>query len=182
MLLCRVRLVFISNEVGIKVGVIVTCAEPHDVVKTDPKDQFHLWLSSLRSSDNQIIGVRRKQKQKSSQHNSGLQVAPTSILQMLSLSISAARWSGVHELRPKAFASARPCSSKVCKNTITWLQYGGLNGRFFGREIGGGWVGREMKLRCACTWRAREWGWRRETKFLKRSSWNRNLPFSSDTL
>ena len=42
MLLCRVRLVFISNEVGIKVGVIVTCAEPHDVVKTDPKDQFYL--------------------------------------------------------------------------------------------------------------------------------------------
>lgn len=148
MLLCRVRLVFISNEVGIKVGVIVTCAEPHDVVKTDPKDQFHLWLSSLRSSDNKIIGVRRKQKQKSSQHNSGLQVAPTSILQMFSLSISAARWSGVHELRPKAFASARPCSSKVCKNTITWLQYGGLNGRFFGREMwgGGGWKGDEAKM------------------------------------
>ena len=174
---------FYWQRVGIKVGVIVTCAEPHDLVKKDPKYRFHFWLPSLRYIENQIVGIRRKQKQKSSQHNSGLQGAPTSILQMFSLSISAARWSGVHELRPKAFTSARPCSSKVCKNTITWLQYGGLNGRFFGREMGGGGgVGREMKLRCACTWRAREWGWRRETKFLKRSSWNRNLPFSSDTL
>ena len=162
---------FYWQRVGIKVGVIVTCAEPHDLVKKDPKYRFHFWLPSLRYIENQIVGIRRKQKQKSSQHNSGLQGAPTSILQMFSLSISAARWSGVQELRPKAFASARPCSNKVCKNTITWLQYGGLNGRFV-------WKGKTI----ACTRRAREGVWRRETKFLKCSSLNRNLPFSSETL
>lgn len=54
MLLCRVRLVFIGNEVGTvgtKVGDVITCVEPHDLVKTDPKDQFHLCLPSLRFSD-----------------------------------------------------------------------------------------------------------------------------------
>ena len=65
MLLCRVRLVLIGNEVGIKVGVIVTWAEPRDLLKKDPKQRFYLWLPSLRSSENQTIGMRRKQKQKS---------------------------------------------------------------------------------------------------------------------
>ena len=68
MLLCHVTLVFIGNEVetvGIKVGVVITRAEPLDLVKTDPKYRFHLWLPSLRSSENQIVGIRRKQKQKS---------------------------------------------------------------------------------------------------------------------
>ena len=166
MLLCRVTLIFIGNEVGtvgINVRVVITCGEPHDIEETDPKYLFHLWLPSLRSSENQIVGIRRKQKQNITEtYNEHLPVfykcfhCPSQQQGEVVYTSYDPEHSHLPVLVP--VRSAKIQSRDY--NMVAWTA---------GFLVGKG--NRGIKVRRTCTWTAREGGSRRETNSQSAVHW-----------